>query len=83
VEHRTTDWNAALALVGAGLGVTLVPRLAQLAPTPGVRMLELAGDAPARHLIGICRGGAEHAPAVAAVLGALERAAAGPQRAAA
>lgn len=76
IAHRTADWTAALALVGAGLGVALVPRLAQSAPPPGVTLRPLAGDdPPARHLFASCRAGAESAPVVAAVLEALVAAA--------
>jgi DNA-binding transcriptional LysR family regulator len=71
VEHRTTDWAAIKALVGAGLGVALVPRLAQPHPPPNVVIRPLTGEPPARHLFAMCRAGAEHAPAVAAVLFAL------------
>lgn len=75
VEHRTSDWRAVVALVGAGLGVSLVPRLAQLTPPPGVVVRPLAGQPPCRHLIGVSLGGAEHRPAIAAVLDALGAAA--------
>ena len=76
VEHRTTDWTAVMALVGAGLGVAVVPRLAQPRPTTNVVIRPLAGDAPCRHLLALCRGGAEHAPAIAATLDAISDAAA-------
>jgi DNA-binding transcriptional LysR family regulator len=73
--HRTQDWAAALALVSAGLGVTLVPRLAQTAPPPGVAIRPVAGAAPCRHLFATCRGGADRAPVVRVVLDALVAAA--------
>lgn len=76
VEHRTTDWSALMALVAAGLGVALVPRLALPHPPAGVVIRPLAGEPPCRHLLALCRGGAEHAPAVAATLDALRDAAA-------
>jgi DNA-binding transcriptional LysR family regulator len=71
VEHRTSDWSAIKTLVGAGLGVALVPRLAQPNPPENVVVRPLAGQAPARHLFALCRAGAEHSPAIAAVLDAL------------
>lgn len=80
MAHRTSDWNAALALVRAGLGVTLVPRLAQTAPPVGVALRPLAGEPPARHICAACRGGAEAAPVVAVVLDALSTAAARDRR---
>jgi DNA-binding transcriptional LysR family regulator len=76
VEHRTTDWVAVKSLVAAGLGVALVPRLAQPNPPPGVVIRPLAGEAPARHLFALCHRGAEHGRAVAVVLDALAVAAA-------
>lgn len=68
VEHRSADWAAALAMVAAGLGVSLVPRLAQIAPPEGVVMRPLAGPPICRHLFAACRRGAEASPAIAAVL---------------
>jgi DNA-binding transcriptional LysR family regulator len=81
VVHRSADFPAALALVRARLGVTLVPRLAQTAPPPGVAIVPLAGDdPPARHLFAACRGGAEASPVIAAVVQALADAAARDRR---
>jgi len=76
VLHRSPDWNAVLAMVEAGLGVTLVPRLAQAQPPPGVVVRPLTGDPPCRHLFAACRRGAEAAPSIAALLDALAEAAA-------
>ena len=39
-----------LALVGAGMGVTLVPDLALLIPIPDVPILEIEPDAPMRRI---------------------------------
>ena len=82
MAHRTSDWAAALALVAAGLGVTLVPRLAQTAPPPGVAIRPLAGEPPCRHLFASCRAGGEQAPVIRVVLDALVAAACRPRRAA-
>lgn len=73
--HRSGDWMSSLALVGIGLGVALVPRLAQIAPPPGVVIRPLAGAPPCRHIFAVCRRGAESGPAMRALLGALEAAA--------
>ena len=73
VEHRTTDWAALKSLVGAGLGVALVPRLAQPRPPDTVVIRPLVGSTPpCRHLFALSRAGAEHGPAIAATLDALE-----------
>ena len=50
IAHRSTDWNAVVSLVEAGLGVALVPRLARRPPGPGVAVRPLAGEPPCRHL---------------------------------
>jgi DNA-binding transcriptional LysR family regulator len=60
-----------MALVAAELGVSLVPRLAQAAPPPGVVVVPLAGEPPCRYVFAACRAGAEAAPAVRALLDAL------------
>ena len=44
VAHRSADWTAVMALVGAGLGVACVPRLAQDEPPPGVAIRPIAGE---------------------------------------
>jgi DNA-binding transcriptional LysR family regulator len=61
-----------MALVGAGLGVACVPRLAQDEPPPGVAIRPIAGEAPCRHLFIACRRGAEEHPALRAVIEALQ-----------
>lgn len=71
VAHRAGDWQAVLALVSAELGVSLVPRLAQAAPPPGVVILPLTGVAPRRQVFTACRAGAEAAPGVRAMIEAL------------
>jgi DNA-binding transcriptional LysR family regulator len=88
--HRSGDWMTSLALVGAGLGVALVPRLAHISPPPGVVVRPLAGPPPCRHIFAVCRRGAEGRPALRALLDGLAEAAAvaggalaaGPARAA-
>jgi DNA-binding transcriptional LysR family regulator len=71
VAHRSGDWQAVMALVQVGLGVALIPRLAQQHPPDGVVLVPLAGDPPRRHVFVACRAGAEAAPAVRALLDAL------------
>ncbi|MER5874082.1 LysR family transcriptional regulator [Streptomyces sp. NPDC002044] len=74
--HSASGWTAILAMVGAGMGVALVPRMVSgRASGPVVRVL--ARERPARHVIAAVRRGSESAPAVAHVLDALRRAAAG------
>jgi molybdate transport repressor ModE-like protein len=70
-QHRSLDFYTTMALVAAGLGVALVPRLAQAAVPPGAVVRPLAAPAPARHVFAATRAGAERRPTVAAVIDAL------------
>jgi DNA-binding transcriptional LysR family regulator len=82
VAHRSGDWTAIMAMVGAGLGVAVVPRLAQDVPPPGVVIRRVRGEPAARHLFVMCRRGAEDHPAIGATIAAVRAAAdAAPQRA--
>jgi molybdate transport repressor ModE-like protein len=72
-EHWSLDFYTTMALVAAGLGVALVPRLAQSAVPAGAVIRPLAAPAPARHVFAATRAGAERRPTVAAVLDALVR----------
>ncbi|MFC7826104.1 LysR family transcriptional regulator [Streptomyces sp. NPDC057375] len=72
--HAAAGWPAILAMVEAGMGVALVPRMAAV-PRDGVVMRELREDRPVRHVVAAVRGGAEEAPAIATVLTALRAAA--------
>jgi DNA-binding transcriptional LysR family regulator len=69
--HRTLDFHTTMALVAAGLGVALVPRLGQAVVPPGAIVRPLRDPAPARHVFAATRAGAERRPAIAAVLAAL------------
>jgi DNA-binding transcriptional LysR family regulator len=71
VAHRSADWTVVMALVGAGLGVACVPRLAQDKPPAGVTLRPIAGDPACRHLFVACRRGAEKHPALRLVIDAL------------
>jgi DNA-binding transcriptional LysR family regulator len=73
--HRTNDFTALMTFVAAGLGVALVPRLAQGHVPDGVAVVPLRGPAPARRVFAATRRGSEARPTIAAVLGALASAA--------
>lgn len=72
--HSASGWTAILAMVEAGMGVALIPRMASAADRPreGVAMRVLEADRPRRHVVAAVRQGAERGPAVARVLTALE-----------
>jgi DNA-binding transcriptional LysR family regulator len=78
IAHRAGDWQATMGLVSAELGISLVPRLAQTTPPPGVVVIPLAGIPPKRHVFAACRAGAESGPAMRALLDALALAAERP-----
>ncbi|MGW7308567.1 LysR substrate-binding domain-containing protein [Streptomyces sp. NPDC054835] len=73
--HSAAGWTAILAMVEAGMGVALVPRMAAAERRTGVVMRVLSADQPRRHVVAAVRRGAEEGPAVARVLAALRQAA--------
>lgn len=84
IAHSVATWSAVVALVAAGRGVALVPRLAlaeiDLAglPPPGAVARPLGGvSPPARPILTLLRAGSERHPAVEAVLAGVEQAARG------
>ncbi|MFC7305491.1 LysR family transcriptional regulator [Streptomyces monticola] len=72
--HSAAGWTAIMAMVEAGMGVALVPRMAAVRRV-GVAMCVLDGDQPRRHVVAAVRKGAEAGPSVARVLDALRDAA--------
>ncbi|MFE4794331.1 LysR family transcriptional regulator [Streptomyces sp. NPDC056708] len=75
--HSASGWMAILAMVEAGMGVALIPRMASAErhSRGGVVMRALEADQPRRHVVAAVRQGAETGPAVARVLAALTEAA--------
>lgn len=73
IRHTTDDYVLAQALVAEGLGVTLLPETALLAYRhPQVLVRAASGTRARRHHL-VHRPGAEHLPAVAAVMTAIGR----------
>lgn len=72
--HQALAWGSVAALVAHGLGVALVPRLADLSPDLPVTRVRLEGvPSPARTLLTFTRAGARERPSVAAAVTELER----------
>jgi DNA-binding transcriptional LysR family regulator len=75
IRHAVSDWGALAALVEAGQGVALVPRLVR--PVYAHRDLALLttedGTPPSRHVFAAVRTGAEGDPVLATVLDQLQR----------
>ncbi|MFI9587653.1 LysR family transcriptional regulator [Streptomyces sp. NPDC052236] len=68
IRHRVNDWQSLAALVEAGAGVALVPRLVQPLHRPGLVLRPTTGHAPVRNVFAAVRAGAEQDPVLAAVL---------------
>ncbi|MBR8744201.1 LysR family transcriptional regulator [Nocardiopsis sp. MG754419] len=72
-RHQAQSWASVASLVAGGLGIALVPRLADLSPDLPVRRVPLRGvPAPARQLLVFTRAGARGHPAIAAAVTELE-----------
>ncbi len=77
IRHTADDFDAVLALVAAGQGVSLVPQLAAGSPPDGVTLVALEIR---RRTSVACRSGAGRHPAIAAFVDAVRDAAAVHQR---
>lgn len=72
VAHEAVEWDTGAALVHSGLGVALVPQLANLPSVYDIVRVPLRGDPqPARHLLGVVRSGARAQVRVATALAAM------------
>jgi DNA-binding transcriptional LysR family regulator len=78
VRHQIDDWAIIVELVAAGLGVGLIPTLAQPPARNDIAIRPLSGPPAARNIFAATRRGTEEAPTVAAVLRALVAAARRP-----
>ena len=77
VAHEAMDWSAVAAIVAAGLGVCLKPRLVRVPAELPVATVPLAGPAaPRRRILTCTRRGSREQPHIAAGLDALTAAAA-------
>lgn len=74
VAHYADEWDTGAALVAAGFGVALVPRLAALPGHHDTRRIPIAGSTvPTRHILAAIRAGSADRPVVAAGLDALRQ----------
>ncbi|MFF2526144.1 LysR family transcriptional regulator [Streptomyces liangshanensis] len=72
LAHQAEENHTQIALVAAGLGVAMVPRLGRGPLPPGVRAKAL-DPVPSRRLYALWRAGAARRPAVTATVAALRR----------
>ena len=70
IRHTASEFDSHLALVRAGLGIALVPRLGRQ-PLDGAVAVPVADPVPTRDVIAVHRRTMTGSPAVAAVLAAL------------
>jgi DNA-binding transcriptional LysR family regulator len=74
VAHHADEWDTGAALVAAGFGVALVPRLADLPGHHDTRRIPISGSPlPTRHILTAVRAGSAERPVVAAGLDALRQ----------
>jgi DNA-binding transcriptional LysR family regulator len=72
IAHHASEWDTAAALVAAGLGVALIPRLAKLPESYPVHRVRLHGDsAPSRSVIVAMRAGCSGHPLIVEALDGL------------
>lgn len=72
---ESDDYPTALGFVEAGLGVTLVPKIALRRAQPGIAVRKLRGPTPVRSIYAVVRDAAYAQPAVRRLLDALHAAA--------
>lgn len=71
--HQSAEWDTGAALVAAGLGVALIPRLARLPDDYRIARVPLRGDpTPARHVLTGIRRGSARQPVIADALAGLQ-----------
>jgi DNA-binding transcriptional LysR family regulator len=70
IRHTVNDWSAIAALVEAGAGIALIPRLAQPLPQRGLILCtpSTTGPAPFRSVFAAVRAGSEKDPVLATVM---------------
>ncbi|WP_327129714.1 LysR family transcriptional regulator [Streptomyces sp. NBC_01727] len=68
IRHSVNDWQSLVALVGAGAGVALVPRLVQPLHRPDLVLRAPEGQPPVRHVFAAVREGGENDPVLTATL---------------
>jgi DNA-binding transcriptional LysR family regulator len=75
IAHTSMEFESHLALVRAGLGIALVPRLGRQPLGDGLRAVPAHSPEPTREVLAVHRRSLADSPSVGAVLAALKRAA--------
>ncbi|WP_344304333.1 LysR family transcriptional regulator [Nocardioides bigeumensis] len=71
IEHTSMEFDSHLALVAAGLGIALVPRLGRSALPDGTRAVRVTDPVPEREVIVVWRRSQDRSPAIRALVTAL------------
>jgi DNA-binding transcriptional LysR family regulator len=71
IAHVSMEFDSHLALVRAGLGVALVPRLGRAPLGPDLTAVPVADPVPSREIVALHRASMGDSPAIAALLTAL------------
>jgi DNA-binding transcriptional LysR family regulator len=71
IEHVSMEFDSHLALVRAGLGIALIPRLGRAPLGENLVAVAVADPVPNREIIAVHRASMSDSPAIAALLGAL------------
>lgn len=73
IAHESPEYDARLAMVRAGLGIALVPRLGRTPLGDDLVAVPAADPLPTRYVVAVYRTSMAGSPAVAALIGALTR----------
>jgi DNA-binding transcriptional LysR family regulator len=71
IAHVSLEFDSHLALVRAGLGIALIPRLGRAPLGPDLVAVLAADPVPAREIVALHRASMRDSPAIAALLAAL------------
>jgi DNA-binding transcriptional LysR family regulator len=73
IAHVSMEFDSHLALVRAGLGIALIPRLGRAPLGPDLAAVLVCDPVPCREIVALHRASMSDSPAIAALLGALTR----------
>jgi DNA-binding transcriptional LysR family regulator len=74
IAHTAMEFDSHLALVAAGLGIALVPRLGRSPLPDGTRAIPVVDPVPEREVIALWRRSQDRSPAIRALVDALDAA---------
>jgi len=71
IAHVAMEFDSHLALVRAGLGIALIPRLGRAPLGDDLTAVPVADPVPSREIVALHRGSMSDSPAITALLAAL------------